>query len=100
MVAAAVAKLLLPAIPAIPPRGAGGEAALPMPGQTVRSVLGALVSDIPAVRAQLFDEDGQVRAHITVFVNGTDIRGLQGQDTVLSDRDEVSLVAVCTGGWR
>jgi molybdopterin synthase sulfur carrier subunit len=63
-------------------------------------VLGALVSDFPGVRAQLFDEDGQVRAHIKVFVNGTDIRSLQGQDTVLADRDEVCLVAAMAGAWR
>ena len=90
-----MAKLVLPAIT---PRNAGGEATLATPGPTVRSVLGALVSDFPAVRAQLFDEDGQVRPHIRVFVNGTDICGLQGQDTVLAERDEVYLIAAMTDG--
>jgi molybdopterin converting factor small subunit len=91
-----MAKLLLPAVA---PRGAGAQGTLTVPGPTVRSVLGALVSDFPAARAQLFDEDGQVRAHIKVFVNGDDIRSLQGQDTVLADRDEVYLVAAPAAGW-
>lgn len=92
-----MARLLLPVIT---PRNASGQASRTMPGPTVRSVLVALVSDFPAVRAQLFDEDGQVRAHIKVLVNGTDIRGLQGQDTVLADCDEVCLIAAMAGRWR
>jgi molybdopterin converting factor small subunit len=90
-----MAKLYLPAIMR---RNAGGHPTLTVPGPTVASVLGTLVTDFPAVRAQLLDEDGQVRAHIKVFVNGDDISHLQGQDTALGDRDELHLIAAMAGG--
>jgi molybdopterin converting factor small subunit len=92
-----MAKLYLPTIMR---RNAGDQATLMVPGQTVASVLDRLVTEFPAVGSQLLDEAGRVRAHINVFVNGEDIRDLQGHDTVLADRDEVYLVAAMAGGAR
>lgn len=90
-----MAKLYLPTIMR---HNAGGHSTLTVPGQTVAAVLGRLVTDFPAVRAQLLDEAGQVCGHVKVFVNGDDISQLQGQDTVLADRDEIHLITAMAGG--
>lgn len=90
-----MAKLYLPTIMRA---NAGGKATMSVPGATVASVLGTLVADFPGIRGLLLDDDGQLRAHIKVFVNGDDIRDLQGQATTLEDRDEVQLIAAMAGG--
>jgi len=92
-----MAKLYLPTIMR---RNAGNQATLLVPGQTVASVLGKLVSDFPGVAAQLLDKDGHVYSHINVFVNGDDIRNLSGEETALGDRDEVYLIPAMAGGRR
>jgi sulfur-carrier protein len=92
-----MAKLYLPTIMR---RNANNQSTLTVPGQTVASVLDQLVADFPAVGEQLLDNAGQVRPHIKVFVNGDDIRDLQGRDTTLGDRDEIYLIAAMAGGSR
>lgn len=90
-----MAKLYLPTIMR---RNTGGQASLTLPGPTVASLLGILVADFPAIRDQLLDDAGKLRSHIKVFVNGNDIRDLQGQDTTVSERDEVQLITAMAGG--
>jgi molybdopterin synthase sulfur carrier subunit len=44
------------------------------------------------------DEAGQLRRFVNVYVNGEDVRFLQGLDTVLKPGDEVSIVPAVAGG--
>jgi molybdopterin synthase sulfur carrier subunit len=87
-------------LPTIMRRDAGNRATVVVPGPTVGVVLAQLVADCPAVGPHLLDETGHVRGHINVFVNGDDIRDLQGPDTALAERDEISLIPAMAGGSR
>lgn len=67
-------------------------------GQTVAQVLASLESQYNGLKPRLYDENGQLRRFINFYVNDEDIRFLQGDQTVVKDGDEVSIVPAIAGG--
>jgi molybdopterin converting factor small subunit len=76
----------------------GGQANVPVSGQTVREALADLVRQHPAVQTKLFDESGQLRRFLNVFVNEEDIRYLEELDTPLTGNEVVVLLPAVAGG--
>jgi molybdopterin synthase sulfur carrier subunit len=76
----------------------GGHGKVVAKGRTIRDLLEALDRQYPGIRAQLCDETGEVRSFINVFVNGTEIRRLDGLATPVTDADEVSIIPAMAGG--
>lgn len=66
-------------------------------GSSAGEVLAGLVAAYPAMRASLFDEAGQIKSFVRVFVGGTDIDSLQGLDTPVSDGDLISIIPPVAG---
>ena len=64
--------------------------------------VGELVEDLerqfPGLRDRLYDETGDFRKFINVYVNQEDVRFLQGRESLLKDGDEVSIVPAIAGG--
>lgn len=58
----------------------------------------ALERDYPGIKERLCDETGEIRRFINIYVNGEDVRFLQGLDTPLKAGDEVSIVPAVAGG--
>jgi molybdopterin synthase sulfur carrier subunit len=85
-------------IPAPIRRITSGHGKVTATGATVRDVLNDLERQYPGVRSQLFEPGGEVRSFINVFVNGTEIRQLQGLNTPVKDADEVSIIPAMAGG--
>ena len=85
-------------LPAPLRRLTGGVSRVHVPPGTVADALSAPDEHFPGIRAQLCDENGSVRAFINVFVNGSEIRTLQGQQTPVGEEDEVSIVPAMAGG--
>lgn len=52
----------------------------------------------PGIRERICDSDGRIRRFVSVFVNGKDIRSLQGIETPLKDGDEVGIIPAMAGG--
>ena len=75
-----------------------GRARVMAGGGTVEEALADLEREFPGLREQLRGPDGQVRGFINVFVNGTEIRLLQGGATPLREGDEISIVPAMAGG--
>jgi molybdopterin synthase sulfur carrier subunit len=46
----------------------------------------------------LCEDNGQIKRYVNVFVNGEEIRTLQGSETAITDKDEVSIVPAMAGG--
>jgi len=69
-----------------------------IPASNVTDLLAALVTRYPSLRFHLLDEDGELRRHFNIFVNGNHIRELNGMDTVLKPEDKVLLLASAAGG--
>ncbi len=52
----------------------------------------------PGFRERVIDSDGEIKRFVNVFVNGVDVRTLQGKSTPVKDGDEVSVVPAMAGG--
>lgn len=72
---------------------------VPLPdGAIVQDVLAALVQARPALAGHVLDEAGQVLPFVGVFVDGRDIRHLQGLDTPVKTENEVYVFPPTAGG--
>lgn len=64
--------------------------------------LGALISDLetsyPGVKERLLDDGGEIRRFVNIYVNGDDVRFIEGLESSLKDGDEVSIVPAVAGG--
>jgi len=68
-------------------------------GSTVRQLLDRVVADYPAMRAELFNGDGELFGHVHVFINGRDAPHLdKALDTPLTSDDKVDLFPAVGGG--
>jgi sulfur-carrier protein adenylyltransferase/sulfurtransferase len=76
----------------------GGQAVVSVPGETVRSVLDALVGQSPGLRPHLLAEDGSLRSFVNVYVNGEDVRARSGLETPIGAGDELAIVPAIAGG--
>ncbi len=76
----------------------GGKPEIDASGHTVRDVLADLEGRYTGIRQRLYDDDGNLRRFVNVYVNDEDVRFLQGEDTVLQDGDQVSIVPSIAGG--
>ncbi|GAP64499.1 MAG: MoaD/ThiS family protein [Ardenticatenia bacterium] len=77
----------------------GGQARVEVQASTIRDLVEALEAQYPGVKARLVDEErGEIKRFINVFVNGEEIRALQGEETPLSENDEVSIIPAMAGG--
>jgi MoaD family protein len=74
---------------------AGGEPTHQLPGGTVGEVLRELERRHPPITGWILDEQGRVRRHVNVFVNGELIR----EDAPLAATDEVQVLPSISGGW-
>ncbi|MBI5949257.1 MAG: MoaD/ThiS family protein [Chloroflexi bacterium] len=67
-------------------------------GATLLACIDGLEATYPGMRDRLMDETGQLRRFVNVYVNGDDVRFMDGLNTALKDRDEVSIVPAVAGG--
>ena len=67
-------------------------------GSDISEMIESLDGSFPGIKARLCDDTGELRHFVNIYVNGEDIRYLDGTDTGLSDGDEVSIVPAVAGG--
>ena len=67
-------------------------------GETLRQLIDSMESQYPGIKERLCDEDGNLRNFVNVYVNGEDVRFLDGIDSATGDGDEVSIVPAVAGG--
>ena len=77
---------------------AAGQRRVEVAGATVGKVLAALDQAHPGVGQRVLDEQGTLRRHVNVFVNGESIRYLRGVETPVGDADEVWILPAVSGG--
>lgn len=67
--------------------------------ESVKALLDALAKKYgEAFQKRVFDESGALRKFISIYVNGEDIRFVNGVDTKLKPGDEVLLLPAVSGG--
>jgi molybdopterin converting factor small subunit len=84
-------------IPPVLRAEAGGNRAVEVDGASVREALDALVAAHPALAGRVREGDG-VPTFLNVFVDGQDIRLLDGLETQLGPGAKVLLLPAVAGG--
>jgi len=75
----------------------GGERQVSADGATVRELIDDLVSRYPGLGSQLV-EDGEIASFVNVYVEGEDVRTLEGLDTPVGEGSTVILLPAMAGG--
>jgi len=74
----------------------GGATAVAVEAATVGEALEKAIAAEPSIRQRLYRDDG--RMYAGVFVNGRNMRALDGLGTALSDGDVLRIVPPISGG--
>jgi molybdopterin converting factor small subunit len=85
-------------IPAVLRPQVGGNRELELGGASVGEVVDGLVAQFPGLRGQLLTDAGELNRFVNVYVNGQDVRYLDGLATPVGERDEVRLLPAMAGG--
>ena len=75
-----------------------GVSEVSVEGSTVGEVLTALGKSYPGFAARLFDDEGNLRRFVNVFLADEDVRFLEGVDTPVNAGQVVSIVPAVAGG--
>ncbi len=75
-----------------------GKASVDTEGATVGSIIVSLESTYPGIQERLIDDSGELRHFVNIYLNGEDIRYLDGLTSSVSDQDELSIVPAVAGG--
>jgi molybdopterin synthase sulfur carrier subunit len=76
----------------------GGQSKVTIAAATINDIIAQLEASYPGVKERLLDEQGDIKRFINIFVDGEEIRALQGGDTAVSDNSEVSIIPAMAGG--
>ncbi len=69
-----------------------------LPGSKVSEILKNLENKYPGITDYLVDEEGQLRKHINIFVDGQLIQDRRELSDVLKEEDEVLIFQALSGG--
>ncbi len=75
-----------------------GSAQVEVDGSTVAEALADLEARYPGFRERLYDDSGNLRQFINIYVNDTDIRFGGGLETPVGERDDISIIPAVAGG--
>jgi adenylyltransferase/sulfurtransferase len=75
-----------------------GNAEVEVGGDTAGDALNNLTTEHPDLRQHLYTGDGKLRSFVNVYKGDEDIRYLDGQDTEVSEDDELSIIPSIAGG--
>jgi molybdopterin converting factor small subunit len=85
-------------IPQVLRAQAGGNKQLQLEGSTVGELVTSLAGQYPGLSGQLLSDGGELNRFVNVYVNGQDVRYLDGLSTPVTDRDEVRILPAMAGG--
>ncbi len=77
-----------------------GETSVNAEGATIGAIVDALETAYPGMRDRLLDDTGGLRHFVNIYLNGEDVRYLDGLDSAVGDKDELSIVPAVAGGLR
>ena len=76
----------------------GGESQVEVDGSTVAEALAALETAHPGFEDRLFDDSGELRRFVNIFVADDDVRYLDGVETKVPDGETISIIPAVAGG--
>ncbi len=75
-----------------------GASTVEVKAGTVGQGLDVLESKFPGIKERIVDNTGALHKFVNIYINGEDVRFLQGMETKVKDADEISIVPAVAGG--
>ena len=79
-------------------RVTNGEQQVDIDASNIIATIDALDAKFPGIKERLCDESGDLRYFVNLYLNGEDVRFLQGLETATKSGDELSIVPAVAGG--
>lgn len=67
-------------------------------GDSIKDILNILVEKYPEIKIDIYDVNGDLRRFLNVFVDGDNIRDIDGLDTVPRINASITLLSAVAGG--
>ena len=77
---------------------ADGETEVAVQGADVGEALSDLVNQYPSLKKHLFNDGGNLRPFVNLFLGDEDVRHLQGIQTPLKEDDKLMIIPSIAGG--
>ena len=75
-----------------------GKSEVNVSGSNISDVLTDLTTQYPALKPHLFNEGGELRPFVNLFVGENNIKDLQGVNTPIKDSEKIMLIPSIAGG--
>ena len=75
-----------------------GKSEVSVSGSNVSEALGDLTTQFPTIKPHLFNEGGELRPFVNLFLGENNIKDLQGVNTPIADGDKLVLIPSIAGG--
>jgi molybdopterin/thiamine biosynthesis adenylyltransferase/rhodanese-related sulfurtransferase/molybdopterin converting factor small subunit len=76
----------------------GGNDTVSVEASNINEALGSLVEKHPDLKKHLYNDEGELRHFVNIYVNDEDIRYIDKGETTVEDGDTVSIVPSIAGG--
>ena len=77
-----------------------GQDKVSVEGNNLSDIITSLEAEFPGLKARICDEQGELRNFVNVYVNGEDVRFMDGLTTLTNAGDEISIVPAVAGGQQ
>ena len=67
---------------------------------SLSSIMSSLDTQFPGIQGRLCNDDGSLRSFVNIYINGEDVRFLDGLNSEAKSGDEVSIVPAVAGGAK
>ena len=67
-------------------------------GATLNDIIGSLDAQFPGIKGRICDDQGELRNFVNVYIDGEDVRFLDGLSSPIGGNSEVSIVPAVAGG--
>ena len=75
-----------------------GQSEVTVSGANISEALTDLTNQFPPIKPHIFNDGGELRPFVNLFVGEHNIKDLQGVDTPIKDGDKVMLIPSIAGG--
>lgn len=75
-----------------------GQAEVNVRGANISEALNDLTVQYPTIKPHLFNDGGELRPFVNLFVGENNIKDLQGVDTPVKDDQKIMLIPSIAGG--
>ena len=79
-------------------RMTNGKAKIEVDPANLGELVEQLNGEFPGFKDRLVDENGELRYFVNIYLNGEDVRFMDGLNTSTKEGDEISIVPAVAGG--